>query len=856
MSKKRVELHLHTCMSEMDGLIPPEKAIAEAYARGLSGIAITDHGSIQAFPAVMKAAEELKGFQVIYGAEVLVFETDDLADVPHHAIILAKNAQGLRSLYQLVSDSYQHLRNALPCITKVELAAHRSHLLFGSACANGELFQAVLSGKSDAELDEIAAFYDYLEIHPTANHQYLIDEDRVKNEEELREINRRILQVGERLHKPVAATGDVHYLHPEDDLYRRMLLYHRGLASERNTRLHLRTTKEMLEEFAYLGEETAQTVVIDAPLAISRKIKRFRPLPSEYHPFHLDGAEQELAVICREKAGALYGEPLPFEVEERLQAELDCLRQNGLASPLILYKQIADYSSRRGYDAIAFGMIGSSLIAWLLGFTKTNPLPPHVRCSSCRYTYFIQQGAATGADFPAGVCPKCGAKMTGDGLNLSKEIFFGLHGEKRPVFSLKVSDRIQKDVLEFIQERLGKDRVFFGGTVHDITAYSARQMAEQYCRDHQIAPETVNMDAAESALTSIKREDGNSPAHLFIIPEGKSMMDFSPIQPVSDTSIMKTHFDWHHLEDTFFLICISPSSYITQLHLLEEYSHIPAAALPLAEPEVIALFSSCDPLGITSDDLAGIKIGTLGIPEAGSEWVRNLLTMVKPCSFDDLIRVEGLAHSRGGWNENRELLIKESTSTLSDLITTQDDLINGFLDKGIAKEQAYHLMREISRGRFDYLIEEDIALLTEHGVPDRYIESCRRIRYLWPRANTAHYAALAANFAWYKLHRPLAFYASYFTVHAGEADPELVKKLVAAIEHGKSAVLKEMERMERTTEATACLDFLRLINEYYQRGFAFLPAEQQKSHRTAFVPESGGIRLPLSFLHKNQLNNK
>ncbi len=789
----------------------------------------------------------------IYNVSRLSYMMSENADPlklkTYHQIILVKNQVGLKNLYKLVSDSYLRYFRRNPRIPRTRLTELREGLLIGSACEAGELFRALLENRSDSDLEEIASFYDYIEIQPICNNRFLVEEGTVKDEEALRDLNRRLVQIARKIGKPVVATTDAHYLDPEDDVYRRILLS--GLKykdADRENKLYFRTTEEMLEEFSYLGEELAREVVIDNPRKIADMIENIRPIPEGKYDPHIDGANEELTESCYKLAHEMYGDPLPEEVSSRLEKELDSIIRNGFAIMYIIARKLVLNSESKGYQVGSRGSVGSSFVATMSGITRVNPLPPHYRCPKCKKTDFSNPtGVKSGFDLPPKDCPECGIPMVRDGHDIPFETFLGFHGDKTPDIDLNFSGDVQADAHKFTEVLFGEGHAFRAGTIGTLANKTAYGIIVKYLEEKGIMLSHAEIDRLINGCVGVKRTTGQHPGGIIIVPQEYEVYDFCPVQHPADdptSSIITTHFEFKYLHDTILKLDILGHDIPTKYKRLEEYSGTSVLDVPMSDPEVYKLFTSPEPLGVTPKQIYS-ETGTLGLPEMGTRFIRGVLMESRPNCFADLLQISGLTHGTDVWIGNADELIRSKTCTIKDVIGCRDDIMLVLIhEHGIEKSTAFKIMEDVRKGRG--LTPEFEKTMREHNVPDWYIESCKKIKYMFPKAHAAAYVMDALRLGWYKINYPVAFYAAYFSAAPDGFNAEIVTG-------GREKVVSEIERLsklgnEMTQKEGDTLDALYLVNEYLQRGYDFLPVKYDRSDAHKFVPENGAIRLPFDSL--------
>ena len=770
---------------------------------------------------------------------------------PYHVCLLVVNSTGLKNLYKMISDSYLSYYYRYPRLPKTLIAENRDGLLIGSACEAGELYQAVLDGKPDSELEKIAAFYDYFEIMPRCNNQFLIDEKRVGTDQasgmaELERLNRKIVELGERLNKPVVATGDVHFLDKEDEIYRQILQFGMKFGDAmRETSLYLKTTDEMLEEFSYLGAEKAFEAVVTNPRAIADRIDGdVKPIPDGQYTPKIEGAEEELTTCCYERAKEMYGDPLPQIVAERTEKELSSIIKNGFAVLYIIARKLVKNSESHGYLVGSRGSVGSSVIATLCGVSEVNPLPPHYRCPECRHSEFFTHGeVGSGFDLPPKNCSECGAPMLMDGHDIPFETFLGFHGEKAPDIDLNFSGDNQADAHKYTEVLFGKENIFRAGTVGTIASKTAYGFVKKFLEEKGMTLTKAEENRLISGCVGIKRTTGQHPGGIVVIPKEYQIYDFTPIQHPADkdsSGVITTHFAFEYLHDTLLKLDILGHDVPTFYKVFEDYTGIDIRTVPMNDPDVMELFNSTKPLKPLED--TGCELGAHALPEI-TPYVMQMMQTAKPKTFADLLQISGLSHGTGIWLGNGEELIKNGTCTIKEIIGTRDSIMLYLIQKGVDYSMAFKIMESVRKGKG--LTEEMEKDMRAGSVPEWYIESCKKIRYMFPKSHAAAYMMGTLRLGWCKVHRPVEYYATYFTVKPEGFDASIVAG-------GMKAVRKrivELENSEDTNKKDAdTLVCLQVVREMYARGYAFLPVDIFKSHAYRFIPEDGKIRMPFSAL--------
>ena len=688
---------------------------------------------------------------------------------PKHIILLAKNKMGLKHLYQLISASNLQYFKRVPIIPKTELMAHREGLIVGSACEAGELFQAVKDHKDWAELRRIASFYDYLEIMPLANNHFLLDNGTVRSEESLRNLNRRIVQLGEELGKPVVATCDVHFLDPEQEIFRRILLAAKKFSdADKAMPLYYRTTVEMLDEFAYLGPEKAQEVVVTNTNAIADSVEVFELLPKDLYPPKIENSAQQLKDLVYGKMTAIYGENPPKLITDRVETELHDILSRGYDVIYMSAQKLVANSLEHGYLVGSRGSVGSSLVAYFSGITEVNSLPPHYVCPQCKYTDFDSgAGFGCGADMPDKVCPRCGAKLRKDGFDIPFETFLGFGGDKVPDIDLNFSGEYQAKAHKYTEELFGSDHVFRAGTIGTLAEKTAYGYVLKYLEERGKTLPKAEMNRLALGCVGVKRTTGQHPGGLVVIPQDKDVTDFCPVQHPADdpnSDIITTHFEYHCMEANLLKLDELGHDDPTMIRMLEDMTGVNAREIPLDDPDTMGIFCSAAPLGLTDDDPIVGKTGTIGIPEFGTGFTRQMLVDTQPKGFDILVRLSGFSHGTDVWLGNAKDLIMSGTATVNQTVGCRDDIMLYLISRGMDAKLSFKIMESVRKGKVKRGGFQDgwVETMEEHGVPEWYITSLSKIAYLFPKAHAVAYVMMAFRIAWFKVHEPLAFYSAYF----------------------------------------------------------------------------------------------
>ena len=778
----------------------------------------------------------------------------------NHIIILAKNDIGRINLYRLVSYAHLDYFQRFPKIPRSLLMQYREGLILGSACEAGELFRAVEEGRSEEEISRIVQFYDYLEIQPIGNNEFLVRDEKsdVRDDEDLRELNRKIVALGEKYDKPVCATCDVHFLNPEDEIYRRIIMSNKGFSdADLQPPLYLRTTEEMLEEFSYLGEEKAREVVVTNTNIIADMIDSIKPVRPDKCPPVIEDSDKILRDICYNRAHEIYGDDLPQIVVDRMEKELSSIIGNGFAVMYIIAQKLVWKSVADGYLVGSRGSVGSSLVAYLAGITEVNSLQAHYLCKKCHYVDFDSDyvksfAGRSGCDMEDKVCPVCGSPLSKEGHDIPFETFLGFKGNKEPDIDLNFSGDYQSKAHAYTEVIFGKGKTFRAGTVGTLADKTAYGYTMHYFEEHGLHKRSCEIGRLAAGCVGVKRTTGQHPGGIIVVPHGEEIYSFTPVQhPANDqtTRIVTTHFDYHSIDHNLLKLDILGHDDPTMIRMLEDLTGVDATKIRLDDPDVLSLFHGLDALGISPDDIGGTDLGSLGIPEFGTEFAMQMLRDTKPQAFSDLVRIAGLAHGTDVWLGNAQTLIKEGKAVISTAICTRDDIMIYLIGKGMDSEQSFKIMEAVRKGKG--LKPEWEKLMVEHGVPDWYNKKKKKIKYMFPKAHAVAYVMMGMRIAWFKIHMPLAYYAAFFTIRATAFNyslmcmgkpllDEKIKIYKEAVDRSK----KEKGAQKVTQKDKDTLRDMKIVQEFYARGFEFLPIDLYRSDAIKFQIEDGRLLPP------------
>lgn len=854
--EKRVELHLHTTMSAMDAVSSATKLVERAIAWGHKAIAITDHGVVQAFPEACAAA---KGkIKILYGMEGYYFD-DRVVDPAekkkkyNHIIFLAKNYVGLKNLYKIITKSNLEYFSRKPGVPRSVIEEFREGIIVGSACEQGEVYRAILDGKSDDEVLEIASFYDYLEIQPNGNNAFLIREGRVKDVQGLEDINKKIIATADKLGKLTVATCDVHFMDKSDSVFREIIMTGQGFTdAAQQAPLYFRTTQEMLDEFAYLGEETAREVVIENTNKIADMCEVIQPIPDGTYPPRIPGSDEELREICYKHVKDIYGDPLPEYVEKRLEKELSSIIEHGYAVLYIIAQRLVKFSMDHGYYVGSRGSVGSSFVAFAAEISEVNPLMPHYLCKHCKKSTFFMDGSiGSGFDLPPKNCEICGEPLVRDGHDIPFETFLGFHGDKQPDIDLNFSGDFQSQAHKYTETLFGAKNVFKAGTIGTLADKTAYGFVKKWLDEKGMTVQRAEEDRLVQGCVGIKRTTGQHPGGMVVVPDYKEAEDFTPIQHPADDpdkGTRTTHFDFHALHDTILKLDILGHDVPTFYKHLENLTGTSVMDADVCDPKLYEMLLSPEPMGVTEEDI-DCNTGTLSLPELGTPFVRQMLLDSRPKNFSDMLQISGLSHGTDVWLGNAKDLIDNGTCTISDVIGTRDSIMTYLIHKGVEPSMAFKIMEITRKGKAKKLLtDEHKAAMRANNVPEWYIDSCLKIKYMFPKAHAAAYVIAAMRLAWYKLYYPVEYYATYMTVRGEDLDTVSIMAGQEAVKNKMKYLKTKMNMKEATAKEENMFTSLQVVNEMMARGVKFLPVDVYNSDAKVYHIEDGKIRLPFSAL--------
>ncbi len=840
----------------------------QTVAKGLNVILDNHHRAVddaectaQIFVKLIKMAEE-KGLFSLDEVNSLTRDTVSRVNSSHsfHAVILARNDAGRVNMYRMISESHlKYMHRGKPCIPKSLLDRCREGILLGSACEAGELYTALVEGRGDQEIARLVGYYDYLEIQPVGNNRFMIASSRHENigsEEDIRDINREIVRLGERFGKPVVATCDVHFLDPDDEIYRRIIMAGNGYKeADEQAPLYLHTTDEMMSEFMYLGADKAREVVIDNPRKIASMIEQISPVRPDKCPPVIENSDETLKKICYAKAHSMYGDPLPKVVQDRLDRELNSIISNGYAVMYIIAQKLVWKSMEDGYLVGSRGSVGSSFAATMAGITEVNPLSPHYYCPECHYSDFDSPdvraySGRAGVDMPDKACPVCGKPLKKDGFDIPFETFLGFKGDKEPDIDLNFSSEYQAKAHKYVEVIFGAEQAFRAGTIGTLADKTAYGYVRKYYEERGMSKRSCEIDRILKGCVGVRRSTGQHPGGIIVLPVGEEIHSFTPIQhPPKDESTITTHFDYHAIDHNLLKLDILGHEDPTMIRKLQDLTGRDPLTIPLDDPEVMSLFKGTEALGISPSDIGGTKLGCLGIPEFGTDFAIGMLLDTKPQSFSDLVRIAGLAHGTDVWQNNAEILIKKGTATISTAICTRDDIMTYLIEMGVEPSEAFSIMENVRKGKIAKAVSSGKteqwdgwkADMLACGVPEWYIWSCEHIKYMFPKAHAAAYVMMAWRVAYCKINYPLEYYAAYFSIRAKAFSYE---SMCQGSEHLKMRMKEVRDRIDNKSASKKDEDLLkdmRIVEEMYARGFEFMPLDIFKAKARDFQVIDGRI---------------
>lgn len=863
---RRVELHCHSKMSDNDGFNEVEDIVKTAAQWGHPAVAITDHGVVQGFPDAAKAAGKLaksgKNIKVIYGVEGYLYPDEDARDAEgniditkngvYHIILLVKNQTGMKNLYKMVSKSHiDYIWKGRPRMPRSLIEENREGIIIGSACEAGELYRAVVNGASDEELDRIASFYDYLEIQPLCNNKFMLEKGMAGSMEDIIKYNLKIVEIGDRLGKLTVATTDAHYPTPDSSIYRNIVMAGIGFQDAGTEGLYLRTTDEMMKEFEYLGDRAEEIVITNTNKVADMIDSDILPVPKGKFPPRIEGAEEKLKTLCYDKAHSIYGDPLPEDIAERLETELNSIIGNGYAVMYIAAQMLVKKSNDDGYLVGSRGSVGSSFAATMSGITEVNPLPPHYICPKCKkYEPASTLGLNdydTGYDMPERMCPDCGTRMKKEGLNIPFATFLGFKGDKEPDIDLNFAGEYQPIAHKYVGEIFGEKNVFKAGTVATIADKTAYGYVKHYVEDNNIPANKYDVDYLTQGCTGVKRTTGQHPGGIIVVPDDHEIYEFCPVQrPANkrDIDIITTHFDYHKIDENLLKLDILGHDGPQLIRHLQLMTGVDPMDIPLDDPKTLSIFTKLDELHIKNPDYR-FTHGTYAIPEFGTNFTRNMLDDIKPTTVSALIKMSGFSHGTDVWTNNAQELIRNKTATIDEVISCRDDIMNYLIKKGLENSDAFHIMEFVRKNKV--LSEEDLKNMRDHGVPEWYIWSCDTLKYMFPRAHAAAYVMTSLRMSWFKVNYPEAFYAAWFTSKVDDFDADVILKTPADIE-------KKMDEIDQlgntaTTKQKDSLTVYEVMYEMMSRGYEFEEPKLGISEACKFKIHDGKVLLPFNAIN-------
>ena len=874
---KRIELHAHTQMSDMDAVNDVKAYVKRAFEWGHPAVAITDHGVVQAFPDASHAIDpkkmgfneeqmaRFKNFKIIYGCEGYLVNDDDLFDEEgncrldkesyikeirsrkyYHIIFLCKNDLGRSNLYKLVSDSHLVYFSRRPKIPKSELLKYREGIIIGSACEAGELFRAILNNESEEYIEHISKLYDYYEIQPIYNNYFLVRDNtnhpEIKDEKDLQTLNKKIVELADKHHKLCVATCDVHFLDPEDEIYRRIIMAGKGFEdADQQPPLYFRTTEEMLDELYYLGPEKAFEVAVTNTNLINDMIEKIAPVRPDKCPPVIENSDNDLRDMCYKKAMSMYGMPLPDIVKNRLDKELNSIISNGYSVMYIIAQKLVKKSNDDGYLVGSRGSVGSSFVATMSSITEVNPLPPHYYCPKCHYTDFDSviiknalENQLSGFDLPDANCPKCGHRLCRDGQNIPFETFLGFYGDKEPDIDLNFSGEYQAKAHAYTEVIFGEGHTFKAGTIGTLADKTAFGFIKKYYEEKGIEKRVAEINRLVKGCVGVRRTTGQHPGGIVVLPHGEKIYTFTPVQhPANDmeSDIITTHFDYHSIDHNLLKLDILGHDDPTMIRFLEDLTGEDAKTWPMDDKKVISLFGSCEALGVTPEQI-GTDLGSLGLPELGTNFVMNMLRECKPKSFSDMIRISGLSHGTDVWTNNAQTLIKDGKCELATAICTRDDIMTFLILKGVEAGKAFKIMESVRKGRG--LTPEMEENMKANDIPDWYIWSCKMIKYMFPKAHACAYVMMAFRIAYCKVYHPLAYYCAYFSIRADSFDYEIMAQGLDKLQKWMDETKEKIANKTASQKEEEMYDDSLCVREMYARGFEFTPINIYEARSNRF----------------------